>query len=1063
MNPTVRVRAIGAAEVLVGGHRIRPDSSVLFALALYLACTAGERVARARLVELLWPGMPDPSRRHALRQLLYRLRQNGLALALDGEELLIDPAHVDSDIAAVLDAAWPDSAPAAAVLAAGQVLPGYVPPTPELYREWLEELIARIAAQYRRAVLRQIACARQEGRWGAVEEWARQCLAADPLNEEATLARAEATAMAGAKTQALAILDEYRRELGPRSATIGLPVKILRRRISEQRPLGALRHAEPVPLVGRTGETKRLNELLARTLSGHRAAVLIVGAPGIGKTALAQELVESALMRGWRSIAARLHASDAHRPLAAFVDLFSVLLQLPGALGCAPAALTQLQRLTQHGVAQSDDAPQSQEAEAVQQRIRTAAIDLLSAVCEEGPLIVLLEDLHWSDGPSRRLLQHLVERTSALPLLWLLTARPEARYADLRDVLGEETVESLRLGPLREDEAIALFRSLAVRSRQVNDAVLHDFASALTGGNPFFICEVARHCSETGSIHSLPRSLRALIHERVTRLPRVTQHVLHTCAVLGRYSSVPRIASVLEIGTAELLASIEDLDALGILGAGKDADALAMHDLWQEEMLASLRPASKQLIHHRCGAVLEAESRHTRSASMVWEASRHLIASGAHDRALSLLEKSAQHLLTNGLPVDAAQTFELAFRASTTDAERFRTVSGQVAALHRAASWTDLSEVIGQAIALSERCSDNSSVHTAMELLQTELLWRTETDSDGALQRALGCVRDGLAPAGHRASAGLIAARTASNLARWPELGMVHGVVRSLPVTALEDRACVLAVETIYHTDLGSLEEAISVAGQLAAVERELGSVRGLARALRFAAYPLLCVGDYERATELLQSALLLAEEEKLVEEAFSAADVLASINVERNDLRMAESWLARADSWASRIGAEYARKSLNTQRAKIALAGNDPERAALFVDADLDRHARDPLVRQRILNLSILARLFVARKDWVNLEIALGILAHDLELSSTTCRKDYGVASLAIGLVSLGRWHTAVDYVTDYVKSRRRDKSQPSAELSVFGHPRASLSLPRVKPDDKNEPYAGTVPTSVE
>jgi thioredoxin-like negative regulator of GroEL len=107
------------------------------------------------------------------------------------------------------------------VLVAAQVLPGYAPPAPELYREWLVELLARIAAQYRRAVLRQIACARQEGRWAAVDAWARQCLAADPLNEDATLARAKAMAMAGAKTRAPATLDEYMRKLGPRGATGG--------------------------------------------------------------------------------------------------------------------------------------------------------------------------------------------------------------------------------------------------------------------------------------------------------------------------------------------------------------------------------------------------------------------------------------------------------------------------------------------------------------------------------------------------------------------------------------------------------------------------------------------------------------------------------------------------------------------------------------------------------------------------------------------------------------------------------------------------------------------------
>ena len=791
----VHVRAIGATELRIGRLRIRPSSERLFALVLYLASTAGRAVPRSRLLELFWPRVPQASGRHSLRQLLWKLRRSGFKLSRDGEELLVEAADVDSDLATIFEANWLESASAEAILAAASVLPGYGPTVSASYSEWLDELRARIAAQFRRAAVRQISLAQREARWVDLEIWALRCLDVDPLNQEATLAHAVAKAMMGAAAAADRILDHYLAELGTRGIKVGLPAKMLKRRLAALNQRGATLVLQTAPFIGRAKETSRLNELLTRTAGGRRTAVLIVGAAGIGKTALAQQVVDSAQLRGWRSIAARLQASDSHRPLAAFVVLFSVLIQLPGALGCAPAALTQLQRLTQHGVEQGDDAPRSQESEAVQQRIRASALELLSAVCEEGPLIVRLEDLQWSDGASARLLQQLVERSNALPVLWLLTTRPTGAFTELRESLREELVETLRLEPLGADESVILFRSLADRSRPIDETVLKQCSGALTGGNPFFIREVARHYCETGNTHSLPGSLRALIHERVERLPSETQHVLHTCAVLGRYSSVARIASVLELSTAKLLRCLGDLDALGILGAGDETEALGMHDLWQEDLLASLSAASRQLIHQRCGEVLEAESRDTRSASMVWEAARHLIASGARGRALNLLDECAQHLLENGLPADAAQTFALAFDASTTDPDRLRALTGRITALHRAARWTELSPIIGPAIILSERCSKRATGHSHLELLQTELLWRTEADPRGALQRALRCLRDETASLGHRASAALTAARTASNLAAWSDLEALHQFAQSLPIIGPEDRANLLAVE----------------------------------------------------------------------------------------------------------------------------------------------------------------------------------------------------------------------------------------------------------------------------
>ena len=245
-----------------------------------------------------------------------------------------------------------------------RLLPGFDPPNSEMLREWLDELRARVQSQYRRAILKQIVIARNLGRWQDVDDWSRRCLEVDPLNEEATLARAEAAAMSGSKAQALEIIDEYLHELGDRERVIGLPAKVLRRRVSESAPERGRSESEVSRLVGRELELAALNDSLRSTLAGNGAATFIVGTAGIGKSRLAHELISTASMRGWRTVSVRLQMSDVQRPLGLFVDLLGSVLELAGALGCSPDSLNQLRLLTEH---QTTEHSRSQEAEAVQE------------------------------------------------------------------------------------------------------------------------------------------------------------------------------------------------------------------------------------------------------------------------------------------------------------------------------------------------------------------------------------------------------------------------------------------------------------------------------------------------------------------------------------------------------------------------------------------------------------------------------------------------------------------------------------------------------------------------
>ena len=1029
----IRLRTLGTAQVVAGEQCITPDSAMMFGLALFLSVSAGQRVHRARLLEIFWPEAPDESRRHALRQLLYRLRRDGFPLSMDGEELLVEESVVESDVRGMLESRWPEEATAEEVEAAVAFLPGYDPSMSELYREWLDELRSRVRAQYRRALLRQIDMARRDGRWAQVDEWARRCLEADPLNEEATLAHAEAVAMSGSKAQALQIIDRYLDELGDRNRVIGLPAKVLRRRVSESAPDRPRGDQESIPLIGREREVAKLNDTLRGTLKGRSTTLFMLGAAGIGKSRLARELVSIAGMRGWRSCSAQLQASDAQRPLGVCVDLFGALLKQPGALGCSPASLAQLRLLTEHDVGTGAEPQRSQEAEAVQERLRRAAGDLLESVVSEGPLVLVIDDVHWCDDASIRLLQHLMVHCGKLPVMWALTARHEGKYEAVRESLADVQGETMRLSPLTPERASELFGTLASRSGGDAPQVSAELTTAVTGGNPLFVLELARHVRETRQASSLPHSLRALIRDRAARLSSTAQHVLHTCAVLGRYSSVPRVAGVLEIGTAELLGSIGELDALGIVGAARGGEALSIHDLWRDELLGALLPAAQKLLHHRCGLVLEAECRVSRSPAMVWEAARHLLASGSESRALSLLEESAQHQLDNGLPSEAARTFELAVEAATTDPDRLRAMTGRIAALRKAADWTRLASVVEPAISLASRTALLPTPHSDLELLQTEVMWRTESDLGRSLDRSLACAFDETASSGHRAHAALLSAILADNICRFSDLRRLNEVAQALDGNREETRAPCLGIRLIYEAILGSVDRAAECGGRYVDCERDAGSVRGLTRALLFSCHPYRMLGHSDRALASVREALEIAERHNLVGEAASAADIALTIHLEREDAAAAQPWIARARALASKVGARYALASHATNEAIYALLLHEPEVAMRLIEPYVTNHLADPIVRQRMLYLSILTRVFTARRDHDRLHELVPALEGALALRRSTGVHDFHVASYAHALAELGDRSAAIQYVTAFVRRDKRDRTRYSADVQLF------------------------------
>ena len=120
---------------------------------------------------------------------------------------------------------------------------------------------------------------------------------------------------------------------------------------------------------------------------------------------------------------------------------------------------------------------------------------MLESVVSEGPLVLLIDDLHWCDEASIRLLQHLVFSSASLPLMWTMTARPEGRYTSLREAMSDLRVETMRVDPLTPESTNALFGVLVDRAGDGGAGVPTELTSAVTGGNPLFVLELVTACA----------------------------------------------------------------------------------------------------------------------------------------------------------------------------------------------------------------------------------------------------------------------------------------------------------------------------------------------------------------------------------------------------------------------------------------------------------------------------------------------------------------------------------------------------------------------------------------
>jgi class 3 adenylate cyclase/tetratricopeptide (TPR) repeat protein len=491
-----------------------------------------------------------------------------------------------------------------------------------------------------------------------------------------TAARICAKAQPGAVYVHPAVLDHARTRweaapVGPFTFKGKAQPQLLYEVAEELGPRTRSEAAEPV-LVGREHELARLHELFDR---GH-GTVVVSGAVGVGKSRLVREALAGVGAADVVEISAEPYGAAI--PYRNLRDPVRALLGVErGPADEMVAALrTGVGRLVPHHeplLALLADVVNlavdpSPEVQAILPRYRPdrtadVVIDVLAAA-RPGPLVVVVEDAHWVDDASARLVDRLVRETTQRPWTIVVVRRDEPGGLDPTEaaegdaVLAEE-IAPVELGPLDGQATrrltLAITDAAPLRPHEVDQIV------ARAGGNPLFVVELVRATQELGSLEAVPTSLQGAMAAQVDALDPFARRVLSYASVLGRSF---RRAVLAEVLRAEDLA----LDAATIerLGRFLEADGPQRwrfrNGLVRDITYDGLGFRLRAHLHLAAGEAVERISTDVNADAEVL--ALHFAAAGEHERTYRYATVAAERAERAHANTDAALHLERAIDAA---------------------------------------------------------------------------------------------------------------------------------------------------------------------------------------------------------------------------------------------------------------------------------------------------------------------------------------------------------------------------------------------------------------
>ena len=391
------------------------------------------------------------------------------------------------------------------------------------------------------------------------------------------------------------------------------------------------------PLVGRESQLGLLKDRLEDLRIGRGSVVAVVGEAGLGKSTLITELKKSQSdsspnwLRGdslsytrsisyfpWRQIIRQsIGADDDDSPA-------KVRHKLGYACDCCTLPggdIPFLEAMLAVESEESSNVVMGFQGDALNQRMIDVTRGFLCGLAAENPLVIVFDDLHWSDEASLNLLLNVVDLSTSQPILFICMSRPDKTVPGWNSIQGMREklasgFQSIDLAPLQVNQTETLLNNLlGVKGlpKSIRDLIV-DKAE----GNPFFVEEIIRSLIETKQIlrensHwkavsdsakiALPNTLRGVLSARIDRLPETSKHVLQNAAVIGRLFDL-RVLKPLTRLNGGLDSQIQYLREVSLIEALQNEYAFR-HVLIQEAAYESILLKTRVELHLRIGEIME--------------------------------------------------------------------------------------------------------------------------------------------------------------------------------------------------------------------------------------------------------------------------------------------------------------------------------------------------------------------------------------------------------------------------------------------------------------------------
>ncbi|MEU8139396.1 ATP-binding protein [Streptodolium elevatio] len=405
-------------------------------------------------------------------------------------------------------------------------------------------------------------------------------------------------------------------------------------------------------LIGRGHAAGVLRAQVERATASHGGLVLVTGEAGIGKTTLVADAAEGARRRGALVLGGSCWDSDNAPGYWPWVQVLRSLRRALGATewdGLVRPAGPGVGVLL--GAGGGEEAAAGADGEAAGDgldafQVFDAVTTLLVSVSQDRPVVVVLDDLHWADSATLRLLEFAAQHAWFERLLLVGTyrdAEAESAGHPLRPLILPLVAKAttVTLTGLERDEVGALMARTAGRAPE---RALVAEVHRRTGGNPFFVEQTARLWTGGGDVSAVPPSVREAVRRRLSLLPDAVAELLTTASVLGRAFDRKVLAAVAGAPDPHVDRLLEQAVAARLVASSGGGRFEFAHDLVRETLYDALDEADVRKRHAGVVAAVTASPGLARR-SVPADLARHAYAAGPEldpGRALDLLVDAAK-------------------------------------------------------------------------------------------------------------------------------------------------------------------------------------------------------------------------------------------------------------------------------------------------------------------------------------------------------------------------------------------------------------------------------------